>query len=361
MRVLFVGGYARDYPRNNIIKKGLILSGLEVVERRVSPKYRFWLRYPLLFLTSLGKLVKTDYIFVPEFCHKDVPLAKMLSLLSSQKIIFDPLASRFETKILDRKRKPESSWQARWNFMIDRLAFNLSDLVLSDTQAHKKYYSRTFTIPQEKIRVIPVGFDDEIFNLSKVKNKRKEDGKFRVLFFGSFLPLHGVDNIVRAAKILEEKDGSISFELVGGGETLLLAKSLASELNLENIRFGGWLPQRKLPEKIVNSDLCLGVFGSSKKARQIVPHKIFQSMAMRKAVVTADSPAIREFFKHRENIFLSEGTDPKNLADSILELREDASLREKIAENGFNLVLREFSPLEIGKRLAAILKEKAVN
>jgi glycosyltransferase involved in cell wall biosynthesis len=355
MMVCFFGAYDPGYPRNSVIRKGLRLNGVEVAECRVQPKYKFWLRYPLLFSRCLGHLLKYDFFFVPEFCQKDVPLAKFLSLVASKKVIFDPLAPRFETKIKDWKRRPPGSWQAGWNLEIDSWAFKLSDLVLADTQAHKDYYCRNYAIPPEKVEILPVGYDDELYRPCAALKKEEQ---FTVLFFGSFLPLHGVELILEAARIISAEKAPIKFRLVGSGQTFPRARQLASELGLSNVQFEGWLAQRELPQRIAASDICLGIFGKTEKARRVVPHKIFQAMGMRKPVITARTPAVEEFFKHRENIFLVDELEPGLLAKAILELERDTDLRGKIAEKGFGLVSRDFSPKAIGRALVGIIERK---
>jgi glycosyltransferase involved in cell wall biosynthesis len=354
MMVSFFGAYDPAYPRNSVIKKGLRLNGVEVAECHVQPKYKFWLRYPFLIIRCLGHLLKYDIFFVPEFCQKDVPLAKILSVLSSKKVIFDPLAPRFETKITDWKRKPLGSWQARWNLKIDSWAFKLSDLILADTHAHKNYYCQNYSIPPEKVEILPVGYDDELYRLPAVVRKEEQ---FTVLFFGSFLPLHGVELILEAARIISSEEPSIRFRFIGSGQTLPRARALASEFGLSNVQFEGWLPQRELPRRIASSAICLGIFGKTEKARRVVPHKIFQAMAMRKPVISARTPAVEEFFKHGENIFLVDELEPGLLAKAILELRRNTDLREKIAEKGFELVNSDFSPKAIGRILMSIIEK----
>lgn len=354
MRLCFLGAYDPEYPRNTVVKKGLRLNGVEVSECWLRPKHKFWLRYPLLLFRYRSSCAKHDFIFIPEFCQKDVPLAKIISLLTSNKVVFDPLASRFETKIMDWKRKPPHSWQARWNFKIDCWAFKLSDLVLADTQAHKDYYCQMYELPSKKVAVLPVGFDDDLFKPSAAVRK---ENRFTVLFFGSYLPLHGVDCILEAANIISREEQSIQFKLIGSGQTLLQAKALASRLDLSNVLFEGWLPQNVLPQRIASSDICLGIFGKTEKAKRVVPHKIFQAMGMRKPVVTARTPAVEEFFSHRENIFLIPEPHPNLLAQAILELKKDNVLREGIAEKGYQLVSQNFSSGDIGRTLLRILEK----
>jgi len=352
--VCFFGAYDPAYPRNSVIKKGLRLNGVEVAECHVQPKYKFWLRYPFLISRCLGHLLKYDFFFVPEFCQKDVPLAKILSFAAGKKVIFDPLAPRFETKIKDWKRKPPDSWQARWNLKIDSWAFKLSNLILADTRAHQDYYCRNYGIPPQKVEILPVGYDDELYRPPAVMRKEEQ---FTVLFFGSFLPLHGVELILEAARIISSEEALIRFRLIGSGQTLPRARGLASELSLSNVKFEGWLPQHALPQRIASSDICLGIFGKTEKAGRVVPHKIFQAMGMRKPVITARTPAVEEFFKHRENIFLVDELEPELLAKAILELRRDADLRERIAEKGFEFVSRDFSPKAIGRALIGIIEK----
>jgi len=377
MRFVFFGAYNPAYPRSAVFRRGLKLVGAEVRECRVRAKFKVWARYPLL-LFSWGRLRvghrtapgrPPDYLFVPEFCQKDVPLAKLLSLLTSKKLIFDPLASRYETKIMDWKRKPADSPSAWWNLKIDGLAFRMADLILADTAAHKDYYCRKYGVKPGKVEVLPLGYDDELFkpgnvpeNFSGLSAKPPQTvpgtvaGEFRVLFFGSFLPLHGADIIIEAANIVAGQDPAVRFRLVGSGQTLPEIKAAAS--GLKNVDFSDWLPQDELPRAIEAADICLGIFGRTGKAQRVVPHKIFQSMGMRKPVISARTPAVEEFFAHRKNIYLCDEPLPQALAKAILELKNDAALRDKIAANSHKLVRDNHSPLAVAVRLIEILRTR---
>ena len=364
MDVCFFGGFDANYPRNAVIRRGLEANDVAVSQCRVSPGGRFWGRYPLLFSRWLSRSRKPaprrSFLLVPEFCHKDVPLARFLARLSSNQLIFDPLASRYETKILDRQINPEGSLAAWWNKVIDRWSMKLPDLVLADTRAHKDYYCRRFGQDGRKIEVLPVGFDDLIFSKSLAHSRPifpSGERPFTVLFFGSFLPLHGADVIIRAAQRVWQEDQTIRFQFIGRGQTFPLAQRLASDFGLANVCFDNWVGQAGLAEKVAReADICLGIFGPTEKAGRVVPHKIFQSMALRKPVITSRTPAVEEFFSHRKNIFLCDKGDPASLAGSILELRNQHSLREEIAVQGFELVWEKYHPGALGKALRGMLE-----
>jgi glycosyltransferase involved in cell wall biosynthesis len=365
MDVCFLGGYEPGYPRNAVIRQGLTVNGVNVSECRVNPGGRFWARYPLLLSRWLSLAKRTaglpSFIFVPEFCQKDVPLARFLALLSSRRLVFDPLASRFETKILDWRRKPEGSLAAWWNRVIDLWAFRFSDLVLADTQAHKDYYCRRFGLDAQKIEVLPVGFDDRIFSENLITSRQvspKANSPFTVLFFGSFLPLHGADIIIRAAQQVWQEDRTVRFEFIGRGQTYPLVSRLAADLGLENVRFENWVSRTSLATRIArDADICLGIFGRTEKVGRVVPHKIFQSMALRKPVITSRTPAVEEFFSHGKNIFLCEKAEPTSLARAILELKNRVALREEIARKGFEFVWEKFNPAALGGILKSLLEK----
>lgn len=358
---VFFGAYDPAYPRNAVIRRGLRENGAPVRDCPESPHWKFWMRYPLLLrkFRRWGPIDRAAdgsaarrFIFVPEFCPKDVPLAKFLGLLTARKVIFDPLAARYETKILDWRRRPPSSLSAWWNFRIDAAAFRLADVILADTAAHKEYFCRVYKIDPGRVFVLPVGADDALFR--SAGSGPGEPGVFDVLFFGSFLPLHGVEIIAEAARLLV-KETDVRFRFIGEGQTFPRVRAYAETHGLRNMEFLGRVPMSRLPAEIERSSVCLGVFGRTEKARRVVPHKIFQALASGRAVITARTPAVEEFFAHRRDLFLCDEPLAGSLALAVLELKRDDALRRSLAENGRRLVERRFSPRAIGRRLLDIL------
>jgi len=74
---------------------------------------------------------------------------------------------------------------------------------------------------------------------------------------------------------------------------------------------------------------------------------------MQKAVITANTPAINELFKDKENILLCNQADSKDLVEKILLLRNDSKLRGDIADNGYKLFKE--------KCLSKIIVNKLIN
>lgn len=169
--------------------------------------------------------------------------------------------------------------------------------------------------------------------------------------------MHGVRYIVEAAKLLEHhKD--IKFELRGSGQTYNEALKLCIKLKVKNIALTPtWVPYHELPNYIAKADVCLGIFGETEKAKRVVPTKAVEALAMRKPLITGDSPAAREILKDGENCVLVPMADSKALAEAILSLRNDKKLRDEIAERGYELFREKLSPRAIGRELKFVLSE----
>ena len=104
---------------------------------------------------------------------------------------------------------------------------------------------------------------------------------------------------------------------------------------LKNICLIDWIQYEELAQKMKEADLLLGIFGTSEKATHVVPNKVFQALAMKKPILTSDTPAIREVFTPDEHIFISQ-SNPVQIADKIQHIYESEKMRISMAEKGYN-------------------------
>ena len=77
-----------------------------------------------------------------------------------------------------------------------------------------------------------------------------------------------------------------------------------------------------LIERVAQADICLGIFGATDKARRVVPNKVYQTLALGKAVITAETPAVCEVFTSGEEMVTVPPGDPELLAGAIRALAE---------------------------------------
>ena len=208
---------------------------------------------------------------------------------------------------------------------------------------------------KEKFFKIPLGADETNFYCRQREASGNDSDKLKLLFYGKFIPLQGISYILEAAKLLE-KDKEIEFEIIGSGQLSTKIRNLATRLNIQNVTFIDWVNYRKLPDHIQEADICLGIFGATHKAQRGIPIKVYEALAMKKPVITGDSPATREVFQDRVNSILCEMANAKALAESILLLKEDKKLRAEIAETGFKLYQDLFSCSRIASEFKMALE-----
>ncbi|MGI5991525.1 MAG: glycosyltransferase [Methanosarcina sp.] len=319
--------------RNAVILKGLKEAGVEVIECTSSSA-----SYPHRFTEIFKKFLlnkdkEYDAIFVGYFGQPLVPICKKFT---NKPLIFDAFLSTYDTMCFDRKRFSPSSIPGKLFYWFDKHSCELSDGVFLDTNSHIDYFVNTFGLDRSKFNRIFVGADESVFFPQKCE---KKDDFFRVFYYTTYHPLHGVEYIVKAAKKLEMYE-DIKFRIIGGGMEYDKIESMAQHLNVKNIEFIKKIPihefYNRLPLEIANSDLCLGGhFSNIDKGKRVIAEKTFEFIAMKKPVIVGDNPANRELFENRKNALLVEHANSDSLANAILELRNNLSLRSKIAEGGY--------------------------
>ncbi len=349
MTVCYFGIYNPTYTQNLNLINGLRENGVKVIEcntREMSNKKYFQL------IKKHWQIRKDYQLMIVGFPgHTIMPLAWILAKLHRKKIIFNAFVSLYNTNIFDRKVYPPKSLKARYNFFLDKFSCKLANLVLLDTQSQIDYFVETFKTPRDKFRRVFVGSDDKVFY---PKNYQGRKDNFIVHFHGYLVPFHGVEYIIEAAKILEGQN--IIWQIVtrfdGKYEKL---KQQVESLGLKNIIFYQEVPPEKLNDFINQADICLGVFGDSPKTQLVIPNKIFEALACQKPMITAQSKACREILTDKINCLFCQVANAEDLANKILELKNNFALREKIAANGYALYKENLIPKNLIKKLLANL------
>jgi glycosyltransferase involved in cell wall biosynthesis len=371
MRVCYFGTYRAGYTRNKILIQGLRRAGVEVVECHVKLwsgiqdrvnvasggwfRPKFILRVISVYLNLLRKyrdVGKYDVMIVGYPGQLDVYLARFLTWLRRKPLVLDILMSIYlvcKERGLD-KLSPLTIWglrQAEW------LACRLPDLLIIEGPEYRDWFINEHKLDESRFGYVPLGADDDVFRPVEISPSESEYST--VLYHGSFLPSHGVNTIIEAAKLLrEEKD--VVFHLLGKGPEKDHAVASVRKYGLENVEFLGFVSEDELLLHLSQADICLGVFGSTPQAQMTMQNKIFETLAMGKAIISSDSSAIRAALIHGEHIYLIPREDPQALADAIRTLKDDVALRERMGRNAFQIYYERFSIQNIGDIFSEHLK-----
>jgi glycosyltransferase involved in cell wall biosynthesis len=345
------GAYDPGYPRNRIVRAGLAAAGFGVVEARVEAR-RAWRRWPALATAWSRVARRTDLVLVPEFRHKDVPLARALK--GARPLVFDPLVSRWDTLVEDWRLHERGSAQARWNRAIDRWTFRAADRLLCDTWAHGELFVE-LGADRARLRRVLVGAEAAFFDVPPPP----ASGPVRLTYIGGFLPLHGIATLLEAVALVETRASALPpfvVQMVGDGIDYDEARNTARTLKLTHVEFTGRMAYTDAPRVLASSHVALGAFGAGEKTGRVIPHKLWQGLAAGRAVVTGDGEGPREVFTDGVHLRLTPRGDAARLADVLAEFVASRERCERLGAAGRERARELGTPEAVGRQLAEAME-----
>jgi glycosyltransferase involved in cell wall biosynthesis len=352
MRVLYFGTYQRDYPRNAQVISALRRAGVEVVEHHVGvwegrrQSWRAGAGSVAALLAAELRLLRrprTDFdaLVVGYPGHLDLAAARHAAG-TRRPVVFSPLVSLVDTFVADRGRFQPGSTAARTLAAIDRRALRAADLVVADTHANARHLAELAGLPSERVEVCLVGAEERLFSPGWSPHE-----PFTCLFVGKLIPLHGLPTILDAARAAPE----VPFRLVGSGQLEALLHGRPG-----NVEWVPWVDYHRLPEELHRAGCALGIFGTSEKAKRVIPNKAFQALACGTPLITADTPAARELLVHEQSALLVPPGDSHALAAAVRRLASDPQLSHRLSVGG-GAAFREHAGEDVlGRRWRAVLE-----
>lgn len=329
-KVIFVSTKNKDYIRNTQEIKLLEEHAEEVFLVAFNTK-NYALRILRVYMLLIHFLIwkKFDILFIgfaPQFLFPLFPFFKKNNYL-----VIDFFISFYDTLVDDRKKIKENSFIAKILYRIDQYVLRKADSIITDTQAHRTYFSDEFKVASDKMTVLYLEADTTIYktiDYSQFETKEANSNVFTVVYFGSILPVQGLEVILNAMKQLINET-NIHFIIIGP-----LSKKLSiNTADYPNTRFIPWLDQNQLAQEIALADLALaGHFSDTVgKANRTIAGKTYIYKAMNKPIILGDSDANRELFVDdaKMNFYVPRG-DSTALAEKIIEIRNNTKKGLKI-------------------------------
>ena len=306
-RLLGFGTYDRDrHPRIGVLLDGMRENGWQVAElnrplglstaQKVAMLRRPWLlgglaarlasRWAGLVAGSLrfrGRRAP-DVVLGGYLGHFDVLLARLLFPRAT--LVLDHLVFAAGTA---EDRGERGGLKLALLRVLDRLATGAADLVVVDTAEHGEKLARPLA---DRGVVVPVGAPEDWHAAAAAAPAREAGAPLSVVFYGLFTPLQGAPTIARALRTLHEQGAPVRATLIGSGQ------------DLEG-----------------SQDVCLGIVGTTLKALDVVPNKVYQGIAAGCAVVTSDTPPQRRVLG--DAAVMVPAGDERELAAALRHLAED--------------------------------------
>ena len=345
MKVVVLGTYDIGKPRMRILLRGLKENGVEVtvchvnvwegvedksqlkgVKDKMAIALRMLLAYPKL-VWRYAHLPVHDIVLIGYLGLFDLLVLWPFIKLRRTPIVWDVFISLYNTVVEDRKLISPWNPLAALLYLLEWTCLRIATRSFIDTEAHAQYLRDTYHCRQSKIQRVFVGAEPEAFNSGETSlSTIKATDPLRVVFYGQFIPLHGISTIVQAAKL--SKNQNIEWLLIGRGQEAGRIKQQLNKSPLTNLKWIEWVKYDELVSYLKRSHIALGIFGDTDKAARVIPNKVFQILSANRPLITRDSPAMRELIKDEDPYCnLIPAGNPEMLLSAVLSMRETLVLQ----------------------------------
>lgn len=342
LRVMVWGTYDLGKPRTRLMVQALRHGGAEINEihasvwegaedksvMRRSDALKRGLSWALAYPRLVWRFMRAprpDVVVVGYLGHLDVLILWFFARLRRVPVVWDAFLSLYDTVVMDRQmvspRHPLAFALKAWEWMACRAVTK----VVLDTEAQGAFFRDFYALEQNKVASVFVGAEALVFPPAPVHN---ENDRGRVLFYGQFIPLHGIATIVQAARLSGSRP--LDWLIIGTGQQAGVIREMLEADAPASLTWTPWVPYGELVKHIAAADVCLGVFGDGDKAGRVIPNKVFQVVSAGRPLVTRDGPGMRELVgAGAEGIRLVPPADPAALLTAVEELiAEGAGARD---------------------------------
>ena len=200
-----------------------------------------------------------------------------------------------------------------------------------------------------RITTIYNGVDGEQFSpqtpSAQLRSEWGMADKLICSYVGTIGMAHNLEVVIEAAKYLKAQSRSdIGFVLVGDGAQRIHLEELNTQAETTDlVRFTGRVPKSDVPDILASSNCLLVHLKACSLFHTVIPSKIFEAMAMNQPVIMGvPGEACEIVLQANAGIAFPPG-NASQLAESLIQLRENPSRLQELQQNGRQFVLQKFS------------------
>lgn len=347
MKIFYIGFSRPDYSIDGIYINGLRKNGVEVVEAFFPEDT--WKRLRNCIRAYLSHKHAIDAIIIG-YASPQAVIA--LWPWCRHTMIYNALCSEFERKIISRKLAPRLSFKGYYYWLLDYLAVRCASRVMLESDHQIEYFKQMFGCRKKYLRAWTGVDGEKYFYQPEIKTH----SNFTVLFRGRLLPEAGGEYVVEAAKKIE--GSGIQFLMMASGMELPKVQSLIDTLKPSNLTLiTEFLPIEEVRQKMQECHVSLGQLSAHDRLTRTIPHKAYETLALRLPYLTARNPAVMELLKEGETCLACNPADADDLAQKILWAREHQSELQRIGEAGFRLYQTQLTSSTLAAKLLERIKD----
>jgi glycosyltransferase involved in cell wall biosynthesis len=305
-------------------------------------------RFRILFLnlTKFYLILITDLVIIPAM-NPDLFSLKIARFFR-KKVLYDFYISYYDTFVKDRAIFKIFSKQASYYLNLDRKLVKNSTMLFFLNNSEREYYLEliNYKVPINSV-ILPLVVEQRAQARLDYFDHINNQKIFNIVWWGTYIPLHGLENVILAIKELIKVNENIHLYIYGDdkAKSIPFQNLVKAELLGEFISFYSnitFLDGQLEDVLIKNGHLAIGSFGSSVKAKTVITNKLLDAVTMQIPVITQPSKGVYEYFSENEIFFSS--NNPKSIALKIIDIMKMD--REKIlsmTSNALEVYKKEFS------------------
>jgi glycosyltransferase involved in cell wall biosynthesis len=235
-----------------------------------------------------------------------------------------------------------------WMFRLEIQFFDklLNGVICISRLLYDHYLKIGFS--EKRLLLIPNILDLSAFKNSQQTVRKINQENIVIGYCGAALLLNGVDDLIKAFSIINQKHPNIELLIVGdvtseNSQIPLLKQMAIDEGVVFKITFAGRVPGNDVPGYLSSCDILVLARKNTRYAQAGFPTKLGEYMAAKKPVVMTKVGDIPDYFSDRENIIMVAPDKPESLACGINYLIENAEKRSVIANNGFKWAMQNLN------------------
>ncbi|NLC15400.1 MAG: glycosyltransferase family 4 protein [Firmicutes bacterium] len=222
--------------------------------------------------------------------------------------------------------------------------------VITCSRSMRNEVQHLFSVPGDKIKVIPNGIADSWFQV-----KKRPAPEPMVLYVGRLVPEKGPHVLVQAMNEVVHHYPAARLVIAGGGPMEGHLKDMVYRNGLGKIvEFVGHVGDEEL--RALYSRAWVTAFPSSYEPFGIVA---LEAMATGTPCVVGDTGGLGELVEHGVTGYKVQPGNPSALAKTLVCLIGDGKKREELASNGRELVKRDYRWEDIARTTLSLYKDVA--
>ena len=167
--------------------------------------------------------------------------------------------------------------------------------------------------------------------------------KYTIFYSGVLYGSRAVGKLIEAARYIDD-DMQIVIAGMGPKAEVAAFKKLISQ-QAGKVKFLGLLPPERIYQLSLGADLLFAGVDTSETRRFNLPLKVFNYMAAGRPILATGSEGgdLDLFLKNNKCGSMLYSTEPKDIADAIIRLRNNKKLTNTLGRNGRKAVEKEFN------------------